>query len=69
MQCKVCGDAPWVCENHPDKAWADESDSADACHCGGAGAPCPACNPCDDENPPEMPPGFRTMLDKDGWKH
>jgi len=55
----------WVCEDHPDKAWDGASDRADACHCGGAGLPCLACNPCDHDHPPEMPPGYRSLIDKD----
>jgi hypothetical protein len=37
------------------------SDAPNACHCGGAGAPCPACNRCDDEHPPKLPDGHRTI--------
>jgi hypothetical protein len=67
MNCTVCGDARWVCENHPDKPWGDASDRADACDCG-AGAPCPACNSSDREHAPAMPDGYRTIFDKDGWR-
>ena len=46
--CKVCDDEAWVCENHLDKPW---NKTERGCECG-AGAPCPACNPCDRDNPP-----------------
>ena len=65
----VCGGARWVCEAHPDKPWDGESDREDACHCGGAGMPCPVCNRTVGKERPEMPPGFRTMIDTDGPKH
>jgi hypothetical protein len=29
--------------------------------------PCPICNPCDDETPPELPPGFTD--DDDATRH
>ena len=32
----------------------------------GAGLPCLACNPCDDDHPPEMPPGYQSLIDEDG---
>ena len=41
----------------------------DACHCGGAGMPCQVCNRTIGQEPPEMPPGYRTMIDTDGPKH
>src|SRR3954452_25466349 len=66
--CKTYHGALWVCENHIEKPWAGASDHPDACDCG-AGAPCPECNPCDRDHPPKMPEGFRTILDKDGWRH
>jgi hypothetical protein len=43
MQCALREDTGWVCENHPDTPW----DGDHACSCGGAGAPCPRCNPSD----------------------
>lgn len=64
--CPVCHGARWVCEDHPGKPWDDASEHPDACHCGGAGAPCTACNHCDRETAPEMPPGYRTILDREG---
>ena len=64
MPCKICDDAGWVCENHPDLPW----DGPRACSCGGAGAPCPACNvPTKDE--PRTPTLFRIEFDKNGWRH
>jgi len=67
-ECTVCHGARWVCEDHIDKPWDGASDDAGACHCGGAGAPCPACNPSDSEQRPEMPDGYRSIIDaRDGW--
>jgi hypothetical protein len=64
VSCTNCADEGWVCENHPDKTWNKEG-----CECG-AGAPCPVCNPSEGEHdPPRMQPGFKTDLDKDGWRH
>jgi len=68
-ECEVCGGARWVCEDHPDKPWDGASDREDACHCGGAGMPCQVCNRTVGQEPPEMPPGYRTMIDIDGPKH
>src|SRR5207248_124725 len=68
-ECEVCGGARWVCEDHPDKPWDGASDREDACHCGGAGMPCLVRNRTIGQEPPEMPPGYRTMIDTDGPKH
>jgi hypothetical protein len=68
VKCQICDDAGWVCENHPDKPWDGTSSRADACGCG-AGAPCKACNPCDDETAPDTSRAMRTVFDKDGWRH
>jgi hypothetical protein len=65
-ECPVCGGARWVCEDHADKPWGEASTRADACHCGGAGAPCLACNPSDRKHPPKMPKGYKTILEQ-GW--
>jgi hypothetical protein len=66
--CKVCKGARWVCEDHPELPWDGASDDANACHCGGAGLPCLACNSCDREHKPEMPDGFGSLIDSDdGW--
>lgn len=40
--CPTCRDCGWVCENHPDVAWAGMT--GDAACCGGAGSPCPDCS-------------------------
>jgi hypothetical protein len=44
MKCALCEDCGWVCENHPDRPWSGDH----ACTCGGAGEPCPRCNPTED---------------------
>jgi hypothetical protein len=62
-KCNICRGGRWVCEDHPDKPWDGASDAPEACHCGGAGAPCPACNPSDSEHPPEMPEGYKSIQD------
>jgi hypothetical protein len=53
MNCALCEDCCWVCENHPHKPW----EGVHACNCGGAGAPCPWCNKPDDGEAPRMPKG------------
>jgi len=63
--CKACGGTGWVCEDHETKPWEGASTSDDACHCGGAGAPCPVCNPSDRDNPPKMPDRYRSFFNKD----
>ena len=65
MKCALCEDSGWVCENHPQRPWEGEH----GCTCGGAGAPCPLCNVTNDRNSPRMPKGFKTEVDKDGWRH
>jgi hypothetical protein len=55
--CLRCDNSRWVCETHDDRPFLGDN----ACDCGGAGAPCPACNrtdPSDPANIPAMPPGF-----------
>ena len=67
-ECRICKGARWVCEDHPDKPWDGASDAPEACHCRGAGVPCLACNPSDREHPPEMPEGYKSLIDsRDGW--
>ena len=67
--CPICDDKGWVCENHRDKPWGEFSDRPDACSCG-AGAPCAACNPCDETHPPDMTrSGIKTDFDRDGQRH
>lgn len=68
-ECSTCDSQGWVCENHLDRPWDGVSNAPNACHCGGAGAPCPDCNPCDRENPPRMAPGTRIICDGNGWRH
>jgi hypothetical protein len=63
MKCARCADTGWVCETHIMKPW----DGPEACGCGAAGAPCGRCN-VDDEIP-RLPDGFKTEIDKDGWRH
>lgn len=41
--CEHCQDTGYVCENHPEHAWAGVT-GAEEC-CGGAGMPCTLC--CD----------------------
>lgn len=42
-QCRNCSGCGWVCENHRDTPWAGLVDGPECC--GGAGSPCPVCNP------------------------
>jgi hypothetical protein len=37
MECALCEDTGWVCENHHETPW----DGEHACTCGGARMPCP----------------------------
>src|ERR1700745_625026 len=62
IECSLCDSTGWVCEDHRNLPWGDASSRPDACNCGGAGAPCPACNPCDREHPPRLPDGYRSFL-------
>jgi hypothetical protein len=52
--CLYCEGEGWVCENHPDQPFAGPH----ACRCGGAGMPCPKCNPSSQDEPPRLPKGF-----------
>jgi hypothetical protein len=52
MKCMQCADQRWVCEAHAERPWIGDY----ACQCGAAGMPCPACNPCDDIDPPRLRP-------------
>ncbi|MEY9132134.1 hypothetical protein ACVIWV_001990 [Bradyrhizobium diazoefficiens] len=65
VKCTTCDGVGWVSENHLDRPW----DGPRACTCGGAGAPCPACNAPVDGEAPRMPGGFHVEVDKDGWRH
>lgn len=57
-RCICCEDTGWVCENDQDQPWTGPH----ACTCGGAGAPCPACNKSDDGEVPRLPRGFWNVL-------
>lgn len=59
--CQRCDNGRWVCEVHTDRPW----EGARACDCGGAGAPCPDCNPSDEVTAPEMPDDFVADLNAD----
>jgi hypothetical protein len=63
--CERCDNCGWVCENHPGRPWQ----GAQACTCGGAGAPCPICNATEGDDAPRMPTGFTTDADDKGWRH
>ncbi|WP_271604939.1 hypothetical protein [Bradyrhizobium sp. CCBAU 11434] len=65
VTCATCDGTGWVCENHPDRPW----EGPRARGCGGAGAPCPACNIPADSETPRILEGYRVELDKDGWRH
>jgi hypothetical protein len=65
IRCTLCEDSGWVCENHTYRPWTGEH----ACPCGGAGAPCMACNPSDEHHAPRLPEDFKIKIDKDGWRH
>jgi hypothetical protein len=65
MECPLCEDSGWVCENHPKRAWEGEQ----ACGCRGAGAPCPVRTVPEPGEGPRLPEGFNTDMDKDGWRH
>ena len=61
MKCARCRDTYWVCETHDDRP----RDGEQACGCGGAGMPCPACNVPADGERPRLPAGFTPTLDVD----
>jgi hypothetical protein len=60
-KCPSCMDTFWVCENHPAMPW----EGPNACNCGGAGMPCPACNEPDRGERPRLPAGFTPEIDVD----
>ena len=60
-ECERCQGEAWVCESHPEMPWREGQDLK-GCICD-AGIPCPDCNPCDQHNPPRMPPGFKDWKD------
>lgn len=59
--CTQCNGECWVCIEHPNANWETCPDCPIK-----EGIPCPACNPCDEYNPPRMSPGFETIIDVDG---
>jgi hypothetical protein len=63
MMCKTCHDTRWVCEEHPGRPWG--SGDPNACQCGGAGIPCPACNEPKPGERPVMPTDFISHIDRD----
>jgi len=62
MKCLCCEDTGWVCEVHQDQPWTGPH----ACTCGGAGMPCPTCNPSSKDDAPRLPRGLSLMANK-GW--
>ena len=44
-------------------------EGANACGCGAPGAPCGRCNNPGDDEMPRLPEGFKTKIDKDGWRN
>ena len=69
-ECAICAGTGWVCENHNDKPWSGGMPDDFVSCCGGAGMPCPKCNPCDDKNPPRELTGSTPVWDiKHGWRH
>jgi hypothetical protein len=65
IKCSHCEDCGWGCERHTEKPW----EGPHACPCGAPGAPCPVCNATNDGDAPRMPGGFKTEVDKEGWRH
>jgi hypothetical protein len=65
MKCVWCVNSGWVCESHLERPWQGRH----ACSCGAAGAPCPICNMPEEGAAPRMPDGFKTEVDKKGWRH
>jgi hypothetical protein len=65
MNCPQCEDCGWICEEHPGRPW----EGPHTCTCGAAGIPCPTCNQPAQGEMPRMPEGFRTEVDKDGWRN
>jgi len=55
MNCDICNDELWTCENHFNEPWPD-------CGCPGPGVPC-VCNPDAD-----LPPGFTVLCSVDSEK-
>lgn len=67
VECVTCANTGWVCEDHNNKPWSGGMpDDFERC-CGGAGAPCPVCNPCDEFTAPRELTGSIVILDHDGF--
>ena len=67
MTCEICGDARWVCEDHVDKPWVAPVSVKMPATAAVPGCRA-ACNQTQGIEPPEMPPGYRSIIDKeDGW--
>lgn len=62
IRCQTCQDQGWVCEAHDTPNW----EMCPRCEVH-VGAPCKECNPCDQNNPPRDMPGFKVVLDDDGF--
>jgi hypothetical protein len=61
--CARCDSSRWVCERHPDRPFSGSR----ACTCGGAGIPCPVCNPADEYNEPAPPEDFQIDAKRKDW--
>ena len=57
-----CDSSRWLCESHPDRPFSGSR----ACTCGGAGIPCPVCNPADEFTEPAPPGGISGRCEKEG---
>jgi hypothetical protein len=63
-ECAICKGELWVCENHPSVPWNNGNPPC----CGGAGAPCSACNTPVDGSMPKPQPGTTIIWTaKDGY--
>jgi hypothetical protein len=61
--CARCESSRWICESHPDRPFSGSR----ACSCGGAGIPCPMCNPADEFTEPSPPEGFQVDAKTKDW--
>jgi hypothetical protein len=60
MKCALCEDCGW------ETILIGHGAVTTPATCGGAGAPCPRCNPTGDGEVPRPPKGFKTEFDKAG---
>jgi hypothetical protein len=60
MDCPVCHDAQWVCDDHPDRPWG----TPNGCDCGGAGALVLPAIRATGTTPPQLPEGYRSLIRK-----